>query len=126
MMGGAHWAAPLVGVPYAAGAAGPQAFDCWGLVRWVLERRHGVVLPHLDDVRAAAEAAHGAGWSRVQTSAPWPGDVALLHGSELHCGVAVYDGRRLRLLHACRVRREVVADDWAEAVDGQRVELWRC
>jgi cell wall-associated NlpC family hydrolase len=34
-----------VGAPYAMGAAGPEAFDCSGLVMWALQRA-GIAAPH--------------------------------------------------------------------------------
>lgn len=43
-----HWAIPLIGAPWVNGAAGPDAFDCYGLVRYVQAQRAGVVMPVVD------------------------------------------------------------------------------
>ena len=42
------WAEPFIGKPYADGGRGPDAFDCWGLVREVLARTTGVHLPYYE------------------------------------------------------------------------------
>ena len=40
-----HWATAYIGRPWRVGAAGPDAFDCWGLVRAVYRERTGTELP---------------------------------------------------------------------------------
>jgi cell wall-associated NlpC family hydrolase len=97
----AHWAARYIGAPYVAGAAGPAAFDCWGLVRAVVALRHGIDLAH--SVRPGA--ARALGWRPVHGPAA-DGDVVSLRApdGQRHVGVAVLRGRRLVLLHAIRSR----------------------
>ncbi|WP_175796327.1 NlpC/P60 family protein [Burkholderia anthina] len=34
-----------VGLPWADGARGPDAFDCWGLLAWIQREHFGIVLP---------------------------------------------------------------------------------
>jgi cell wall-associated NlpC family hydrolase len=34
----------LIGKPWVSGASGPEAFDCWGLLRHVLRERRGIEL----------------------------------------------------------------------------------
>lgn len=40
----------LIGKPWASGACGPDAFDCWGLLRHVLKERRGLTLPQYQGV----------------------------------------------------------------------------
>lgn len=40
-----HWAGKYIGTRWEAGAQGPAAFDCWGLVRYVQAVHFGVYLP---------------------------------------------------------------------------------
>lgn len=105
-----HWATPLIGKPWRGGAAGPDAFDCWGLVRWVFERQHGIVMPPVvvgaiggttvDNVTAIKHAARVSGWHTV-VGAPWPDDIVLMHGLKgRHVGLMVLANGRLGVLHA--------------------------
>ena len=40
-----HWVTDYLGKPWEPGARGPDAFDCWGLLRDVYERQFGLSLP---------------------------------------------------------------------------------
>lgn len=40
-----HWAVPLIGKPWTQGGTGPDAFDCYGLVRHVQAQRAGFLMP---------------------------------------------------------------------------------
>lgn len=40
-----HWAARYIGIPYEAGARGPEKLDCWGLVRIVYRNEFKIELP---------------------------------------------------------------------------------
>jgi len=40
-----HWVCDYLGKPHVPGARGPEAFDCWGLVRDIYERRFNIDLP---------------------------------------------------------------------------------
>ena len=42
-----HWAEDLIGCPWVAGGRGPDAFDCWGLVRWCWGRHFGIEVPEI-------------------------------------------------------------------------------
>ncbi len=100
-----HWAAPLIGKPWAPNATGPDAFDCWGLVRHVFVVRHGIDMPEVavggeDNVQAICAAAHVSGWRPV-TDGPQADDIVLMRGLRgRHVGVMVQASARLRLLHA--------------------------
>ncbi len=51
-----HWAEELIGRPWIAGGRGPDAFDCWGLVRFCWRERFGIEVPEISvdaaDLRA--------------------------------------------------------------------------
>lgn len=134
-----HWAAPLIGKPWApAPAEGPHAFYCWGLVRHVFALRHRIDLPVLavgeaGNEAAIAQAVHASGWRRVQTPAQ-ADDVLLMRGpAGRHVGVIVATARGIRVLHAAGTLTErgpvgcVVSQTLAEATaDGYHdFELWR-
>lgn len=101
-----HWAASYVGLPWVAGALGPDAFDCWGLVRHVQKQHHGRDLAHLqiaadvDQWRTVREIVQASGWRRVADT-PREGDVVLMLNwqGRPHVGTAV-QAQGLRLLHA--------------------------
>ena len=106
-MSGAHWAAGLIGMPYRKGAAGPDCWDCWGLVRHVFATRYGIAMPLVavadgsaDNVSAIKRAAVVSGW-RPAAQPAQDGDIVLMQGIEgRHVGVMVEADGRLGLLHA--------------------------
>jgi cell wall-associated NlpC family hydrolase len=80
------WPLQLLGKPWVKGAEGPEAFDCWGLVRYVHRQFLGQVLPPVpvdaDKPLAlrraiAAEAATGP-WVEVDPDELQEGDVVML------------------------------------------------
>lgn len=104
----APWWGDLVGLPFRDGGRGPDAYDCWGLVRHVYCRQLGIDLPDYgeisakDLVRVAREMRRGAddGW-RVPP-VPRAYDVCLMRGGRggaavLHVGVMVDDRRLLHV-----------------------------
>lgn len=103
-----HWAAPLIGRPYRRGAGGPDAFDCWGLVRWVFAQVHGISMPlvavddeGVDNVAAIKRAAAVSGWRPSGARSPAADDIVLMHGpAGRHVGVIVDANGGLFLLHA--------------------------
>jgi len=44
---GLHWACRYIGLPWQAGAKGPDVFDCWSLVVWVQKHHFGRNLPDI-------------------------------------------------------------------------------
>jgi len=124
---GQHWAACLIGKPWERGACGPDAFDCWGLVRHVLATAHGLDVPvTAADVPGAARAL---GWIAVPSIAPLAGgDVVLMRNAqgERHVGIVVQAGSTVGVLHA--VRGTGVRFDTLQALPAQQfhsIELWR-
>lgn len=101
------WYARYVGLPFQDGGRGPDAFDCWGLLRDVYARELGVMLPSYGEISAhdlvriarEMEAGKDDGWR--DTHAPGPFDVCLMRAPRgraavVHVGVMI-DG--LCLLH---------------------------
>lgn len=90
-----HWANELIGKPYEKGACGPEAFDCWGLVRFVLSERYRIEVPVVnvdaDDLRAVLSAfkddPERSNWEEVKQ--PKEGDVvSMSHNKYIsHVGI---------------------------------------
>ena len=97
-----------VGLPYVWGAAGPNSFDCSGLVQWAFAQA-GILMPRV----AAAQALTGPA---VPVSQLQPGDLLFYHTDPTAPGyvshVAIYLGKGL----------EVQAPEPGE--DVQIVPLW--
>jgi cell wall-associated NlpC family hydrolase len=103
-----HWAIPYLGKPWRLGADGPDAYDCWGLVRAALRQRAGIdlepiVIPQSDQRGiVAAFLAHPAlsAWARVD--APRELDAVLMAQARhpMHVGLWVAGGTDLRVMHA--------------------------
>jgi cell wall-associated NlpC family hydrolase len=124
-----HWAAGLVGKPYRAGCAGPDEFDCVGLVRYYFRARHGLELPdyHLDVGASLAEFVRATRWRRTQ-GRPQEDDVLLLTGpAGRHVGVMVANSEGLGLLHAVGTSGfgHVVWQPLPTLVGYTNPELWR-
>ena len=82
----AVWAAlTRVGAPYVWAAAGPDAFDCSGLVVWAFEQV-GLTLPH-------SSQALAAGGQPVPLSQIRPGDVISYYSGASHVGIYVGGGK---------------------------------
>jgi cell wall-associated NlpC family hydrolase len=78
-----------VGAPYAWAAAGPDAFDCSGLVMWAFHQA-GITLPH-------SSQALASGGEPVALDQMQPGDVIILFPDASHVGIYVGDGN---MIHA--------------------------
>ncbi len=119
----AHWAAPYVGKPWVRGAQGPEAWDCWGLVRHVQDTVYGRQMPALQ-IAAAPTAEQLEVLRDLMTSGPWhrvtdpaQGDVMLMTGTlGPHVGVVVRADRRLKVLHADGYRDDKGVDHGAVVV----------
>lgn len=54
-----HWASLYIGRPWVSGGAGPEAYDCYGLVRAVYRDRLGIDVPLVDyDALSLMSCAH--------------------------------------------------------------------
>ena len=73
-----------IGSPYSWGAAGPNAFDCSGLVMWAFQQA-GIALPH----SSQALAQGGQPVSRDQMQ---PGDLVTYYSDASHVAIYIGDG----------------------------------
>ena len=114
-----HWTTPFVGLPYATGGAGPDAWNCWHFVGMVERERFGRALPIAPPLTSLAEIARafrdgigGSGWVKVAEPTrdgavralldrPRSGDVALMAHLRhpTHVGVHVDDVAGGSVLH---------------------------
>lgn len=90
------WEQRYLGRPWVRGARGPEAFDCWGLVRAVQAEIYGRVCPDVDidglDVAAVARAfqhhPERARWRAVEDAAE--GDCVLMAHARYPSHVGVW------------------------------------
>jgi peptidoglycan DL-endopeptidase CwlO len=73
-----------IGSPYSWGAAGPNAFDCSGLVMWAFQQA-GISLPHSS--QALAQGGRPVGLAEME-----PGDVITYYGDASHAAIYIGDG----------------------------------
>jgi cell wall-associated NlpC family hydrolase len=73
-----------VGSPYSWGAAGPNAFDCSGLIMWAFQQA-GISLPHSS--QALAKGGQPVAFSELQ-----PGDIVTFYSDVSHAGIYIGDG----------------------------------
>lgn len=127
-----HWVAQYIGKGYRLGSAGPDAFDCWGLVRVVQSKHYGRDLPVLDigrqtNLTGILALARGAGWERTKEARD--GDVLTMKGRDgTHIAQAVLVDGRVQVLHAVNDGIGVVLTqsiDELGALGFGRVEIWR-
>ncbi|MDO8742035.1 MAG: NlpC/P60 family protein [bacterium] len=105
-----HWAFPLIGKPWLAGAVGPNAFDCWGLVRYVQRQQRGIEMPPLavgelqspEQLEGLHDLVRRSHWHRQpEGTAPAEYDIFLMRSrAGPHVGVVIDVGGQLRVLHA--------------------------
>ncbi len=96
-----------IGDRYRAGATGPNAFDCSGLVRFVFKTAAGMDLAHYS--KAQFRSA-----DRVKLTDVQPGDLVffLRHGAH-HVGIYIGDGKMIDAPQpGTRVRVSPIRGDW--------------
>jgi hypothetical protein len=95
----------LIGKPYELGAEGPDAFDCYGLARHILQAASGYNLPDADRgpdlVATIREHGERHRWQLVQSPEEWG---LVLMGNVIqrthHLGVWIFPDRRGAVIHA--------------------------
>lgn len=123
------WVGKWVGLPYIDKGRGPDAWDCWGLVRAVLAAEAGIALPDYanaysaacdrDSVATAVEAGLAHGWQRVEQ--PQTMDLLILRiaGRPWHCALVVAPGLFLHVppkSTSCIERLD--SPQWAKRIGG--------
>jgi cell wall-associated NlpC family hydrolase len=73
-----------VGSPYSWGATGPNAFDCWGLIKCAF-LQNGKSLPRSS--QALAQGGQPVAISDLQ-----PGDIVTFYSDVSHAGIYIGDG----------------------------------
>lgn len=98
----------LIGKPWVSGTSGPDEFDCWGLLRYILRERRGYELCAYSGVKetgilemmktAQSEAAYR--WRKLTSPEHFCG-VAMSHGRRIeHVGLWIDDGEAGGILHS--------------------------
>ena len=83
-----------IGDPYVFGAAGPGAFDCSGLIKFVYERSTRFNLYHQSSAQYKPS-------ERISRSRARPGDLVFFHSNGNIYHTAIYAGKN-RVIHASR------------------------
>jgi hypothetical protein len=115
--------AQYIGIPWQAGAQGPESYDCWAFFRHIQAEHFGietpvVIAPDIDDHRALVDlfARHSERGRWLRTGTTTHGCAVLIHWP-LHIGVwlNVDDGG---VLHCLRGAGVVFTKDSAWASSG--------
>ncbi|ROO83837.1 cell wall-associated NlpC family hydrolase [Actinocorallia herbida] len=103
------WAKKKKGKPYVYGAAGPNSFDCSGLVGYVY-RKAGVKLPR---TTTSIYAHFGR---KIKWKDLYPGDLVFFYGGRSHVGiVSKVSGNKVWMIHSPRTGdhvRQVLLDSY--------------
>lgn len=119
---------PYVGKPFTANARGPEAFDCWGLVRAVYAAELGIDLPRYGEIDARQLMAVARRMAAAELDDPWhlvalpqEFDVALMRSPRggaaiVHVGVMVDEGH---VLHTQAASHSVIVPITHYSVGGR-------
>jgi len=125
------WVASLIGKPYAADGQGPDAFNCWALVRHALQIGHGLEVPVLamdteEGWRAIGLRAKMAREWAVTAGRARAGDILSMVGArrDLHVGLCLDS---VRVLHTSADSGEARVQRQQELrfLGFDRFEVWR-
>lgn len=120
------WPDRWVGLPFAPRGRGPDAYDCWGLVREVSRVHFAAELPVWDDYEDLADRERLAGVvtgarGRFESIArPRAGDLVLFRigGQPCHVGLVVAPPLFLHTLRGC----DSALERWDVAMWARRIE----
>ncbi len=129
-----HWAMKYFGKPWVNGAQGPDAFDCWGLVRCVQKEVFGRDLPlinadALNPQAVMAEFRNKKSYSQFQkVDVPVEGDCVITKSAPdkpEHVGIYINvdGGRILQSVFGSGV--VIVSVQATKKLIGQHLEYWR-
>lgn len=125
------WVAPYIGKPFRDRGRGPDAYDCYGLVRAVLADQYAVrdlpsyaaryerVNDHLTVAKLFFQETTSARWRRVALQDATPPDVLLISlAGRQHVGILVTLDQFLHVLPGRETCIERLRPHWAVRVDG--------
>lgn len=104
-----HWASEYIGKPWVSGGTGPDEFDCFGLVRHVLNQHYGIDVPNVgvyanqhqasNLLRSSPELSK---WTRVNN--PEDGAIVMMARSRVpvHIGLCITANGQLGILHCAQ------------------------
>ena len=131
-----HWSAAYIGRPWSVTGEGPEAFSCWGLVRFLMREHYGLQLPvvrfdqgaRLDPTTLGAikHAARLQGWRVLpQRIPPREGDIVVLESATRHhVGLVIRYRNRLSVIH-CSQGCGVVREEWLDFASQSAPQVWR-
>lgn len=126
---------PYLRVPFLSRGRDLRGWDCYGLYRYLMAERHGIVLPSYAEAYKADDDAQGialaigtfrpVGWAAVAPGEAQMGDGVVLRiaGQPWHCGYVIEPGI---MLHARRGAGTCIesytAPLWEKRLEG----IYRC
>lgn len=105
-----EWWSKYVGLPFEEKGRGPDTFDCWGALRWIMLHEKGIVLPdYLDtyqttldrslaDVIEREKAAH---WRPVDDPQAFDAILLKQRGVPMHVGLVTKPGWMIHCESGC-------------------------
>ena len=105
-----HFANKYIGLPWVAGAEGPDSFDCWGFVRFVLLHEYGHNVPPVnvnpDNLRDVLHAFRADLAFQVfdEVKIPQDGDVVLMRQAKNPVHAGLWLGRKTNRAFISQVR----------------------
>ena len=107
-----HWASNYIGLRWEEGASGPNAYDCWGLVKHLQETYYNKSLPDLQlsnfDVKetrlSIRDDNNYDNWEEVDNGLVKDGDCILLSGTQSfsHIGVIIKVNGSFGVMHSLK------------------------
>jgi cell wall-associated NlpC family hydrolase len=119
-----------VGLPFKEKGRGPDGYDCWGIVREILDKEFGITgLPDYvgsytsvgdkRSVSAAVTAGLAEGWQRVDKANDGTLVILRLAGRPWHCAIAVNSEWMLHVVegaNTCLERMDSMV--WNDRIEG--------
>ena len=129
-----HWVNDYIGKPWEKGAAGPDAYDCGGLVRTVMRTHYGIELRDIGAdcaslIRQVRAIDSDPAWSAfAQVGTPQDGDLVKLirQTRPMHVGIWVALSTGGGILHAHQGGGVVFDEPWIVMAKGWgKLEYYR-
>lgn len=104
---GERWWLQYMGVPYVEFGRDTSGWDCWGLVKFIMDKHLGIQLPNLDRARAQRVTQESAAQFWHEVEVPQAFDVLCMYGPTksglllLHVGLMVAENKVLHCERTC-------------------------